>query len=507
MTRPTTTSRPGRGPKPHGGLRPGAHIRLQVTDLDEAGLGVGRVGEVDVAVPDVLPGEQAEIVVEHLSPHRARAWGRVLQRVGPPAPERVPPSCPAFGRCGGCVWQHLAYGAQLERKRGLVAGALAAAGLGHVPVAPVLAAPAVTGYRNKGKYVIGTGPDGLVLGAYAPRTHEVVDTAGCRVVEPVIDRVAGAVREALTRTGLPAYDERRRTGVLRYAILRTGASGEVLVGLVTAGRAHHERLQGAARELEGHSEVAGVVWLENQAESGALLDPQGAVACLAGRPTVTELVSGPGPRGRNAGQSTTQVAIALGIGDFFQVNRAQAARLYAEAAQHVAALAPTDSGPDGMHVIDLYTGVGGIAFAVARSGARVLGVEAFAGAVAAARAAAERAGVSGQVRFCAGDAADLGRLAEEMRPDPPDVIVVNPPRKGLEANARAAVIAAAPAGIVYVSCGPASLARDLAALVQAGWRIERVQPVDLMPGTPQIETAVSLRRDQARAGAPARDPR
>jgi 23S rRNA (uracil1939-C5)-methyltransferase len=107
MTRPTTSSKPRRDPKPHRGAKPrhglrtGEHLRLHVTELDEAGLGVGRVGELDVAVPDVLPGEQAEIVVEHLSPHRARAWGRVLQRVGPPAPERVPPSCPAFGRCGG----------------------------------------------------------------------------------------------------------------------------------------------------------------------------------------------------------------------------------------------------------------------------------------------------------------------------------------------------------------------------------------------------------------------
>jgi 23S rRNA (uracil1939-C5)-methyltransferase len=488
MTRRTPSSTRERG------LRPGAQLRLHVTELDEAGLGVGRVGAIDVAVPDMLPGEQADIAVEHASTHRARAWGRVLQRVGEPAPERVPPSCPAFGRCGGCVWQHLGYDAQLARKRGRVAGELAAVGLGHVPVAPVLAAPAVTGYRNKGKYVIGAGPDGLVLGAYAPRSHEVVDTSGCQVVEPVIDHVAGLVRAALRRTGLPAYDERGRTGVLRYAILRTGSSGEVLIGLVTAGSVHDQRLVDAARELCRDPAVAGVVQLENMTEGGALLDPQGAVVCLAGRPAVTEHVAGPGPAG--------QVAIELGAGDFFQVNRAQAARLYAEAAQQAAALAPDGRGPAGMQVIDLYTGVGGIAFAVARTGARVLGVEAFAGAVAAGRAAAERAGVAEQVRFCAGDAADLGRLTEETRAD---VIVVDPPRKGLEDRARAALIAAAPSGIVYVSCGPASLARDLAALAQAGWCIERVQPVDLMPGTPQIECVVSLRLARP-AAAPAPGP-
>lgn len=498
MTQPTRSSTPDRS------LRPGAHVHVDVTDLDDAGLGVGDVRGIAVAVPDVLPGEQAEAVVEHVSPHRAQAWGRLLRRVGPAASERVAPSCPAFGRCGGCVWQHLAYDAQLARKHRRVADALA--GLGRVAVAPVLAAPAVTGYRNKGKYVIGAAPDGLVLGAYAPRSHEVVDTAGCQVVEPVIDRVAGIVRQALTRTGLPAYDERRRSGFLRYAILRTGTSGQVLIGLVTAGAAHRDRLLPAARDLGRHADVAGVVWLENQAESGALLDPEGTAACLAGRPTVIEQLSGPGPDG--------QVAVELGVGDFFQVNRVQAARLYAEVAQQAAALvrgAPA-SLPAAMQVpmqvpmqvIDLYTGVGGIAFALARSGARVLGVESIASAVTAARTAAERAGAGEHVRFCAGDAADLGRLAAAWRPD---LIVVNPPRKGLHAGARAALVEAAPAGLVYVSCGPASLARDLGALVQAGWQIERVLPVDLMPGTPQIETVVSLRRPVAQAGAPASGPR
>jgi 23S rRNA (uracil1939-C5)-methyltransferase len=488
MTSPTrsSTSRPP--------LRRGEHVRLQVADLDEAGLGVGRVRGMALAVPDALPGEQAEVVVEHLSPHRAQAWGRMLRRVGPDAPERVPPRCPAFGRCGGCVWQHLAYGAQLERKRQRVAGALDAVGLGHVAVAPALPAPSTTGYRNKGKYVIGAGPDGLMLGAYAPRTHEVVDTAGCQVVEPAIDRVAGAVRAALARTGLPAYDERRRAGVLRYAILRAGSSGQVLVGLVTTGPGPDERVTRAARELGQHPDVTGVVWLENQAESGALLDRGGAMACLTGRSVVTEQVSGPGRGG--------QVAIELGIGDFFQINRAQAARLYAEVAQQAAALAPEARGAT-MQAIDLYTGVGGIAFALARTGARVVGIESIPSAVAAAQATARRAGVADQVRFCAGDAADLGRLAEELQPE---LVVVDPPRKGLQADARTALIAAAPPAIVYVSCGPESLARDLAALVQAGWGIERVLPVDLMPGTPQIEAVVTLRRGWARPAAPARDP-
>lgn len=472
---------------------PGERVSVRATELDEAGLGVGRARGLDIAAPDMLPGEEAEVRIEHTSPHRSRAWARVTRRLGPPAPDRVIPPCPAFGHCGGCTWQHLAYASQLAHKRGRVTRALAAAGL-DAPVAPCMAAPAITGYRNKGKYVIASGRDGLVLGAYAPRSHQVVATLGCQVVEPAIDRVAGIARQVLSRSGLSVYDEGRRQGALRYVILRSGAQGTVLAGLITSSQADPAGVARAARELGAHPDVAGVVWLQNDRPSSALLDPQGQVACLAGRATITELVAGPGG----------QVPVELGIGDFFQVNRAQAARLYATVVAQAAALMPAHRSSGPARVIDLYSGVGGIAFGLAGTGARVLGIESVDSAVQAARAAATAAGLGERVAFHAGDAADIGRLAEDRA----ELVVVNPPRKGLHPDARAALVAAAPPAIVYVSCGPASLARDLAVLCQAGWRIERVLPVDLMPGTAQIETVVSLRRSERPApGAPPPGPR
>ena len=221
----------GRGRRP---LRRGQRVTLSAADIDDAGCGVGEVAGVAVAAFDLLPGESAEVEIEHLSPHRARAWARRCGPVATPAEERVAPPCPGFGRCGGCVWQHLAYPAQLAHKRARVARAFADAGLA-VEVAAPLAAPATTGYRNKGKYVIGTGADGLVLGAFAPRSHVVVDTAGCQVLEPAIERVARHLRTALAASRLPVYDERTRRGTLRYAILRSGADGRVLVGNNRAG--------------------------------------------------------------------------------------------------------------------------------------------------------------------------------------------------------------------------------------------------------------------------------
>ncbi len=460
-------------------------------ELDEAGCGVGRAGGCELRVADLLPGERAEVEVEHQSPHRGCAWARVRRRLGPPSPDRVTPPCPGFGRCGGCVWQHLAYPAQLARKRARVAAALARVGLA-AEVAEVVAAPSPTGYRNKGKYVIAAGADGaLVLGGFAPRSHEVVSTLGCRVVEPVIDQVAEIARQRLAGCGLPVYDERRRRGVLRYLIARSGSDGQVLLGLVTTSAAARAPVLALARELAATPAVAGVVWAHNDSHGGALLTREGRVEAVAGRATVIERVAGP-----------TAVTLELGLGDFFQVHRSQGARICAE----VAAVAAGAPGP----ALELYAGAGAIGFALAAAGVEVVAVEQNPDAVAAGRAAAGRAGLSDWIRFQAGDAAairhlggHMGGQADGIAPGPPGgrrpgLIVVDPPRKGLAPQVRAGLIEAAPAQIVYVSCGPASLARDVAELVAAGYAIERVQPIDLMPGTPQVETVLSLRRGRPR---------
>ena len=195
--------------------------------LDDAGHGVGVDRGVTVHVADLLPGEQAEVALEHASPHTAQAWGRVARRIGPASPDRVAPACPAFGRCGGCVWQHLAYPAQLGRKHDRVTRAL---GPG-IAVAPVEPSPAERHYRNKGKYVAARLGRRLILGAFAPRTHAVIDTAGCQIVAPIVDEVAAWIRGAAEAAELEPYDEATRRGDLRYAVVRASAAGTVSVTL------------------------------------------------------------------------------------------------------------------------------------------------------------------------------------------------------------------------------------------------------------------------------------
>ncbi|HTJ47039.1 MAG TPA: 23S rRNA (uracil(1939)-C(5))-methyltransferase RlmD [Kofleriaceae bacterium] len=441
--------------------------QVQAESLDEAGCGVGKADGLIVHAADLLPGEEAEVALEHQSPHRPEAWGRVLRRIGRASPDRVVPPCPGFGRCGGCVWQHLAYPAQLEAKRARVIAGLGelATGPRGVAVAPIVPSPDELGYRNKGKYVAAKDGGRLVLGAFAPRTHAVVDTIGCRVVAPVIDEVAAWVRGAALAAALEPYDETTRTGELRYVVIRANAAGDTLVALVVAPGAAPAHLEQVANAVARHPAVRSVVAWENARTDGAILPHDAQLVLALGPEHLSEHVSG--------------VEVDVGAGEFLQVNRVQAQAMY----DRVAALA---NAAPGVRAIDLYAGLGGITFALARAGASVHAVEIDPAAVRALTRAAARAGLADRVTATAGDAAAIKR-------ERPDVLVVNPPRRGL-GSARAAVAALGAPTIIYVSCGPDSLGKDLRVLVEAGWSIDTVEPFDLMPGTPQVETIVRLVR-------------
>jgi 23S rRNA (uracil1939-C5)-methyltransferase len=452
-------------------------------ELDAAGAGVGAAHGLDdglaIHVGDLLPGERAEVAIDHRSPHKPEAWGRIVKRLGPVSGDRVAPVCPAYGRCGGCVWQHLAYPAQLVEKRARIASALAgvaAIASGAVEIAAVRPSPAQTGYRNKGKYVVGRAGDHLVLGAYAPRSHDVVDMLGCRVVAPIIDEVAIWLRGAAEQAGLSAYDERARTGELRYAIVRE-AAGDVLVVLVVAPRTPRAKLDQVAAALGHHPAVHSVVAVEHDRRDGAIVPSGSGSTVLLGPGRLVEQVAG--------------VAVEVGAGEFLQVNRAQAAAMYAR----VTELA--DARP-GIQAIDLFAGLGGIGLHLARAGATVISVEIDRDAVGQLRRAAQRAGLP--LTAIAGDAGDVrGQLGAK-----PDVVVVNPPRKGLSPEARAFVAELAAPTVIYVSCGPEALGRDLIALAGHGYTLDRVEPFDLMPGTAQVEAIARLRRPNrvARPGLP-----
>ncbi|MBK9029792.1 MAG: 23S rRNA (uracil(1939)-C(5))-methyltransferase RlmD [Myxococcales bacterium] len=435
-------------------------IEVSATDLDDDGAGVATVDGRTLHVADLLPGERARVAWIHQSKQRPEAWGRIVTRTSPPSPDRVKPPCPAFGRCGGCPWQHLAYPAQLAAKHRQVARALG----DQVTPAAVVPAPHQLHYRAKGKYVAGRTDGHLALGAWARDRHQFVDTAGCQVVTRAIDRVRGAVIAAAAGARLAPFDEQRGTGQLRYAIIRQARDGRLLVALVVRSNTPAVAVAAAGRALIEDPTIVGVVRIDNDRTDGALAASPPVL--VAGDATLPDRIAG--------------VDVALGATEFAQVNPVATDALYAHVAAQVA-LAP------GERAADVYAGLGGISFALARAGATVTAIERDASAIAALTAAATAAGLA--ITGVVGDAEVLAERGADLA-----AIVVNPPRKGCSAATLAAATASTAGRLVYVSCGPDALGRDLRALTGSGWRIDHAQPFDLMPGTAQVETVVRLVR-------------
>ena len=444
-------------------------LTIACDDLDDEGaaLGTDQAGSepTRVHVPGALPGESVLAAVEHRSPHRAEAWARLVQIITP-SPHRRAPACRAFGACGGCVLQHLDYPEQLRWKAGRVrAIAAAQPALAGVPVADCVASPRPLGYRNRSKLVCApargaaAGRAPLVLGAYAPRTHDVVDLAGgCRIAEAPLDEVAAGLREVLIRLGVTPYDERTATGDLRYAVLRANHRGAVLAVLVTARRAWPIGPAVAAALAAAHPAVAGVVQNINPTRGNAIYGPDDLP--LAGEPALDDQIGG--------------VRLRLSARAFLQANRDVAALAYAAIADALAVQA-SDT------VVDAYAGVGGIALTLAARAQAVIGIEENPAAVADASASAAL-NQAAQVRFQAADAAAGLRAVARA-----DLVVLNPPRKGCAPAVLAEVARLAPRAIAYLSCDPTTLARDLAWLAERGYRTRMLTPFDMLPHTPHVE--------------------
>jgi len=453
-------------------MRPGELVTVTCVDIDDDGAGVtapGAAGAPRVHVAGALPGEKVTAVVEHLSGHAPEAWAR-LATIETPAAARRPPACRAFGACGGCVLQHLDYEAQLEWKRARVARALAAV---DVAVTACVASPRPLQYRNRSKLVAARVGGKLVLDAYAPRSHDVVDLAGCRIAEPPLDDTATALAALLDEAGVAPYDEATLTGDLRHVVLRSSHDGRVLATWIVARPlANGPALARALRAAR--PEVVGVVEHVNRSRGNAIFaSDAGADRALDGDATIEDLVEVGG----------RAVRLRLSGGAFFQANRGVAALAYA-AIVNALAVRPGD------RVVDAYCGVGGIALALAGSGpGEIIGIETHAGAVADAAASAALNGVT-NARFIAGDAA--GALAAIDRAD---VVVLNPPRKGCAPEVIAEVVRLGPRAIAYLSCDPDTLARDLAWLAGRGYQaIGAVTPYDMLPHTPHVEGLAILQR-------------
>ena len=436
----------------------------EITDYTAEGQGVAHIEGCAVFIPNAVAGEKVRVRVEKAQ--KTWAAGKIVE-ILEKSPHRVNRECEVAKLCGGCDFWHMDYAEELWAKGQRVQDALTRLGGSHVQVEEILGASQPLHYRNKSQYPVS--PDGKV-GFYRARTHCVTDLTACLIQKPQADAAAGALRTYLAEYRVPGYDEQAGTGLVRHLYVRTNTSGQSLLCVVVNGEAlpHEDALVSALRRAV--PDAVGVVLGVNTRRDNVILGDR--YRTLWGRDTLTDTLCGH--------------TFRLSIPSFYQVNRDQAQVLYRRAVDY-AGLTGTEL------VLDLYCGAGTITLTMADKAKKVIGAEIVSAAVENARENAAANGIENAEFFC-GDAGDIASklAAEKLHPD---VICVDPPRKGLAPEVIDAMARMGPQRIVYVSCDPATLGRDVKLLAQKGYRLARATAVDLFPGTAHVETVALLSRE------------
>lgn len=448
-------------------------LTLRIERLSNDGSGVAHSSEGEaVFVPGTAPGDEAQVrIVKDCGRY---AFG-ILDKLLTPSPDRIPVDCAVAGPCGGCSLRHLDYAAELRAKQESVADAFRRIGGLDVPVLDALPSPEIDRYRNKVQFPVGRDKDGApCIGFYAGRTHRIVPCPDCKLQPGVLNDIGNTLCAFFAAHGIQPYDEERGKGLVRHIFLRRGAhSGQIMVCLVCTRPKlpHSDELVALLREK--FRDIATILINVNAKKTNVILGEESAT--LYGPGCIEDTLCG--------------VPVRLGPLSFYQVNTLAAERLYGVAAEY-AQLEPDDV------LLDLYCGMGTIGLSMAGHCHELIGVEIIPEAIDSAKANAARMGdaVAAKSRFFCADAGEAAaRLAAEgLRPD---VIMLDPPRKGCDETTLSAVVQMSPRRVVYVSCNPSTAARDAAWLGQHGYRAEKVQPVDLFPRTKHVEVIVCLSRD------------
>jgi len=444
----------------------GQEMELEITGLGSSGEGVGRFKDVAVFVPGSLPGETVRARAEFVKKSFVNAS---LSEIVKHSPDRVVPVCPVYKECGGCQLQHLSYEAELKEKQRQVKDALERIGhLKGLTVLPTIGSDSPLYYRNKMQFPVSGTKGRLQIGCFALNTHRVIDVTDCCIQKKKNNEIAAVVRLWMKEYKIPPYDEDKRTGIVRHVMGRVGVhTGEIMVCLVTA-RETVPHLKELVKMLKSAIPgIKSVVQNVNTRSTNVILGEK--TKLIAGELTIKDKI---GPLKFN-----------ISAQSFFQVNSEQAEKLY-NTALDFAALKGKET------VVDLYCGTGTITLFMAQKAKQVLGIEIVPSAIRDAKKNA-RANHIDNADFLLGDAAaEMPRLAAEgLRPD---VVILDPPRAGCEEKVLAAIVKVRPGRVVYVSCNPATLARDLEYLCARGFTVNKVQPCDMFSRTHHVETVVAL---------------
>src|SRR5262245_53616791 len=449
----------------------GDALSLTIDDLAFGGEGVGRAGGYVVFVPGGVPGDRVRV---RLDQARSRFGRGRIEAIEAPSPDRAEAPCPYFGRCGGCRLQHVTYPAQLGFKAKQVADVLErVGGLTGYELRPIIGAAETYGYRNKMEFTVAARAhgDGVVVGLHeADRYDSVLDIERCLLQSDGMNALLDEVRRFFVEREFTAYEQESGEGLLRFLMLREGRqTGEAMVNVVTAAPAVSELAPLVARVQDRRAGTSSVVMNVNPKKASVAAGVEEHL--LGGRDHIRERIGG--------------LTFQISANSFFQTNTVQAERLF-DLVLDAASLEGSET------VIDLYSGTGAISLLLARRCRWVYGVEVAQAAVddAAINAAANDVTnctfLAGEVRFVLPSLIEKGVTAQ--------VVVADPPRAGFHPKALRALATLAPARIVYVSCNPGTLARDLGELARSGYRVEWVQPLDMFPHTPHIEAVARLAR-------------
>ena len=440
---------------------------VTIEGYGEDGMGVARIDGRVVFVHGALRGEKCRVLI--LKTLRSVAFAKVL-KVLEPSDARIAPDCPYFPRCGGCTYRHMRYEEELRLKRQRVQDNLSRIGGSTVEVEEILGAQDTLRYRNKAQYPVSK--DGAV-GFYRARTHEVIECEHCLLVKPEADAAAEALREYMQTCHVAGYDEKTGRGLVRHLYVRSNAAGESLICVLVNGDKlpKEDRLVGLLRAA--CPKCTGIVLGTNTKKGNVILGDR--YRTLWGSDRLEDTLCGK--------------TFRLSVPSFYQVNRAQAERLYAKAIEFAGLTG-------GETVLDLYCGAGTITLAMADRAKRVLGAEIVPEAIDDARENAACSGVQNAEFFC-GDASDVAKklARERLRPD---VITVDPPRKGLAADVVESIAEMQPERVVYVSCDSATMARDVKRFAELGYTAVRACAVDMFPRADHVETVCLLSKLQSK---------
>ena len=442
---------------------------VKIESITNLGFGVARIGGSVVFISDTVMGDVIECrIIKVGASYSVGKIEKIITRSAEFANDRCQ------GVCKSCAFRNISYTTELKIKTEQVRHEMKKAGLSHIEVSDTVPSPKLCGYRNKAQYPVMNTKNGLAIGFYAPKSHRVTEAADCPLSPAVFSEIIGVLREFFESHKIIAYDEESRTGLLRHIYLRRGeVSGEILLTLVINGNEIPFAVELVEKVTKAFSCVVGILINKNTKNTNVILSDE--YETLYGRNYIYDTLA--------------DVRLKISAPSFYQVNHSTAELLYAEVAR-LAELKPTDT------VLDLYCGAGSIGLSLAKSAGGIIGIEIIEDAVKCAKENADENGIK-NARFFTGDAANTERLldlaeCELGRKISPDVIILDPPRAGCDSRLLDYAASLAPQRIVYVSCNPATLARDISHLHPLGYDTNYLTPFDMFPMTGHVESVVCL---------------